>query len=162
MWVAMCQRYVRAAEAEQEYAVSATQVRHVQSAAREGSKNAVVYNMLTRLEGCTRKEVCEACGWKAADVAGMGRSMGLDVRTEERREGAAGPYGRQRKVLRYFGVPLTPQEMAVAANMKPKPETWEQLAERLGFTDDEKAFWLQRVALFAQPTVAVAAPPRQV
>jgi hypothetical protein len=162
-WITLAQRYVRMAENEADYPISAAQVQHVQNMARPprvGSKTYKVYELLMRPEGATEAELLAATGWTAITVPGMARKMGLTLRTEDVREGQrlSAYTSRRRKILRYWGSAVTPQLIAAAANIKPKPESWEDLANRLSFTDEEKRFWLRRVNDLAAPTAAAQAP----
>jgi hypothetical protein len=162
-WIALCQRYIRMAENEADYPISAAQVQHVQrtAAVRPGTKTYRVYELLTRPEGATEAELLAATGWSAITVPGMARKMGITLRTEQVREGATLSHysGRRRRILRYFGMAVTPQMVAAAANIPQKPESWEQLADRLGMTDEEKRFWAERVQQLAAPIAANIARP---
>jgi hypothetical protein len=162
-WIMLAHRYVRMAEDEAVYPISAAQVQHVQNvghAVRAGTKAAQVYAMLTRPEGATMPEITAATGWKTMTFPGFARDYGLVLRTEDVREGQLLQYSsyRRKKITRYFATPITPAQVAAVANIKPKPESWEQLAERLGMTDEEKRFWMARVETLAAPIARTMTP----
>ncbi len=63
------------------------------SAAREGSKKAIVLELLRRPEGATLQEIMSATGWMAHSVRGfisgsLGKKMGLTVESLKTPEGA--------------------------------------------------------------------------
>jgi hypothetical protein len=161
-WIALCQRYIRMAENEADYPISAAQVQHVQrmSPVRAGTDLARCYDLLTRPQGATTPELLAATGWTSITVPGTARRLGLSLRTESVREGEIVSHysGRRRRITRYYGTAVTTQMVAAAANIPQKPETWEQLADRLGLTDEEKRFWAERVQALAAPVAAISRP----
>jgi hypothetical protein len=59
---------------------------------REGSKKAIVLDLLKRAEGATLKEIMSATAWQAHSVRGfisgsLGKKMGLKVESEKRTDG---------------------------------------------------------------------------
>jgi hypothetical protein len=57
---------------------------------REGSKLAIIYGLLTRKEGCTTKEVLEACKWPAVSMPQQAKALGITLRKEK--DGSASRY----------------------------------------------------------------------
>lgn len=49
-------------------------------AARSGSKREIVANMLLRAGGATAKEILAATGWKALNIPGTARDLGITIR----------------------------------------------------------------------------------
>lgn len=60
---------------------------------RDGGKTAAVAKLLQRANGCTRKEVLEATGWKAVSMQQMAKNLGLKL-TQSKEKG---------EVTHYFG-----------------------------------------------------------
>jgi hypothetical protein len=63
--------------------------------AREGSKKAIVLDMLKRPDGATLQEIMSVTGWMAHSVrgfisGGLGKKMGLDVESFKTTEGVRG------------------------------------------------------------------------
>jgi hypothetical protein len=61
-------------------------------APRDGSKKAIVLDLLKRAEGATLKEIMSATAWQAHSVRGfisgsLGKKMGLKVESEKRADG---------------------------------------------------------------------------
>ena len=59
---------------------------------REGSKKAIVLDLLKRAEGATLKEIMSATAWQAHSVRGfisgsLGKKMGLKIESEKRADG---------------------------------------------------------------------------
>jgi hypothetical protein len=59
---------------------------------REGSKKAIVLDLLKRTEGATLKEIMSATAWEAHSVRGfisgsLGKKMGLKIESEKRADG---------------------------------------------------------------------------
>jgi len=122
---------------------------------RSGTARAVIFDMLTRPEGCTTREVLDATGWRQVSVLGTANQMGLTVRTQRVRE----TYGaRTRSVLRFYADLLAPMfqaavqstlEMAVAPPLLPMTFTQDELFEYLGMPDDERLYWTTRARRLA-------------
>lgn len=60
---------------------------------RAGSKQELLYNMLTRKSGCTTDEAVKATGWKSCGLTVWGKKFGLKVTKEKNKEGTTRYYG---------------------------------------------------------------------
>jgi hypothetical protein len=60
---------------------------------RAGSKQEMLYNMLTRKSGCTTDEAVKATGWQTCGVATWGKKFGLKVTKEKSAAGITRYYG---------------------------------------------------------------------
>lgn len=130
--------------------ISAAQVAHVQRLARsvrQGTKRAIVYDMLLREQGCTLAEVLAATGWAEASVAGIGRQYGMEIRKV-----------REFGSYRYFGKlqlspAIEPPQVLGSVERPAKPSNIAEFAARIGMPDTELQFWSERGNMFAQPTL---------
>lgn len=50
---------------------------------RPGSKLAIIQGLLTRPEGCTTKQVLEACEWPAVSMPQQARALGVELKKEK-------------------------------------------------------------------------------
>lgn len=60
---------------------------------RAGSKQEMLYNMLTRKSGCTTDEAVKATGWKSCGLTVWGKKFGLKVTKEKSASGITRYYG---------------------------------------------------------------------
>src|SRR6185503_8303990 len=105
---------------------------------RSSTARTVIFDMLTRPEGCTTREVLDATGWRQVSELGTANQMGLTVHTVRMRE----TYNtRTRSILRFYADLLAPMfqaavqstlEMAVAPPLLPMTFTQDELFEYLG------------------------------
>src|SRR5581483_7643427 len=78
---------------KQAKAAKETTARDAAKPAREGSKKAIVLEMLRRPEGATLQEIMSVTGWMAHSVRGflsgaLGKKMGLAIESLKTAEGA--------------------------------------------------------------------------
>ena len=50
---------------------------------RAGSKLEIISKMLRRKNGCTAKEVMEACGWPSVSMNQQAKALGVKLKTEK-------------------------------------------------------------------------------
>lgn len=60
---------------------------------RAGSKQEVIYNLLTRKSGCTTEDALKATGWDKCGVSTWGKKFGLKVTKEKAKDGTTRYYG---------------------------------------------------------------------
>jgi Putative amidoligase enzyme/Protein of unknown function (DUF3489) len=149
-WVRFCLGMVSKAAAAPTATVlhDVQQMQRITRRVRQGSKRAIVYNMLIRPEGCTTAEVLAATGWRQVSVAGIAHQYGLTVR--QQREG----YPRE---TRYFGTHAPVDTTAPVVSSLPapapesKPRNIAEFAAYISLSDEDRAFWTARAELFSQP-----------
>lgn len=151
-WVSACLRMVKCAADERvAETITVERVSREARAVRAGSKTAIIHALLTRPEGCTTAEVLAATGWRQVSVAGVGHNLGLTVRQIRERENG-------RRVIRYFGdrsaAPVSLPTQGSPAARRNKLKNVEEFANFLGMTEEEKAFWSKRQAMFASESDA--------
>lgn len=60
---------------------------------RAGSKQEMLYNMLTRKSGCTTEEAVKATGWKSCGLTVWGKKFGLKISKEKNKNGVTHYFG---------------------------------------------------------------------
>lgn len=161
-WIMACLRMVAYAQQTPTATVAADATRTIRMA-RQGSKRAIVYQHLTRPEGCTQAEVLAATGWPSITLAGHARALGLTLRTVRER----GTNGRS--VTRYYGVVADPNAASTEAPVSTaaavatqaeifKARSIEEFFTKLEATPEELQYWKDRASMFANATAAVARP----
>jgi hypothetical protein len=163
-WVYACQRMVEyALRGEDQQVVHET--RRVIATVRQGTKRAMVVDMLLRPVGCTHSEVLLATGWKQVSVADIAHCYGLTLRTESvyvsvRVEGA-----RRQRETRYWGVRSEASERPTRRSgsvvHRQSASSLLEFCTRLGMDEDEIKFWQSRADMFARATLAVSSAQPQ-
>lgn len=124
---------------------------------RPGTLHERINNMLLRPEGVTLREIIEATrspdlptGWRAINIPRHGRTYGIEVTSQKVHDPIA-----NRKVLRYFGRPVTAAAIdGPAAPSIIKPASVADFCQHIGLTETETAYFVGRDKLFAgRPTV---------
>jgi hypothetical protein len=143
-WIDMCQWFVeRALNPGSTSAAQVEQTQVLTRAAREGTINQAIYNLLIG-PGATMREaldVTERFGtrWKAINMPRAGKNYGL-VMT------ASVAYENGRKVKRYHGR-LPTGTVAVVTN-SPKPTNIREFCEYLGMAPEHTEYLVKRDAMF--------------
>jgi len=147
-WIKFCLRMVaRAARASAnndpvEGMVQRRLARMGSGNVRPGTKLAIIVDLLTREEGCTRAEAMAATEWPSISMQANARAAGLELRQTT---GLGG-------VVRYWGA--RPDAAAAAPEtpatvMAPARPTLEGLLESLDMPEADKVYWRGRYAKFA-------------